>query len=239
MTGPVVPTEDEIHAYVDEALDAARRAEIETILSGDHRLACRIAAYRADRDALRQALAGIMAKPLPSAWQDRIDAATRPRRAMPRRLAIAAATAVFLAAGAGTALLWPTNDGILESALAAREAGLDGGVTVNGATQNTRLASALGLKVHTPDLEHFGFHLVRLEVSEARSAQLEYRDTAGRRLTIYVRPSDGKVRFDLLREGASRVCVWQDDVVGAVIIAPMSAGEMMRVASSAYSALNL
>ena len=47
------------------------------------------------------------------------------------------------------------------------------------------------------------------------------------------------VRFDLLRHGSTRVCIWQDNVVGAVVIAPMSAGEMMRVASSAYTALNL
>ena len=54
-----------------------------------------------------------------------------------------------------------------------------------------------------------------------------------------MRASDGTVRFDLLRRGRARVCVWQDDVVGVVIIAPMSAGEMMRVASGAYAALNL
>jgi hypothetical protein len=33
--------------------------------------------------------------------------------------------------------------------------------------------------------------------------------------------------------------VWQDDVVGAVIIAPISAAEMLRIASSAYTDLNL
>ena len=238
MTHPTAPTEEEIHAYVDEALDPARRADIDVILREDDRLAGRIAAYRADRDALRQALAGVMTEAVPAWWQNRIDAATRNRRMVPRRWAIAAGVAVVLAGGGGTALLWPKQDSILKDALAARTRGLGGGKTLNG-TDDTRLAAALGLKVHTPDLQHFGFHLVRLEVSETRSAQMEYRDPGGRRLTIYVQPSSGTVRFDLLRDGAARVCVWQDDVVGAVIIAPMSAGEMMRVASSAYSALNL
>ncbi len=238
MTRPVAPTEDEVHAYVDEALDGARRAEIDALLREDDRLASRIAAYQADRDALRQALNGSMTRAVPMAWQDRLKAATHESRAMPRRWAIAAGVAVFLAAGGGAALLWRANDSIMTDALAARAAGLRGGTTLDGKDER-RLASALGLKVHPPDLQHFGFRLVRVEIGDAHAAQLEYRDTAARRLTIYVRPSNGNARFDLLREGAERVCVWQDDVVGAVIIAPMSAGEMMRVASKAYSALNL
>jgi anti-sigma factor RsiW len=242
MTAPLRPTEDEIHAYVDDALDPVRRAEVDTILGEDDRLAARVAGYTADRDALRQAVAGITAKPLPPGWQAQIEAATQRRRVLPRRQAMAAAAAVFLVTGVGAALFWPKTDGILRDALAARESGLRFGASVDvadPASRNARLAAALGLKVLAPDLRHFGFRLARLEVNAARSAQLDYRDSMGRKLTIYVRPSDGTVRFDLLRAGASRVCVWQDDVVGAVIIAPMSAGEMMRVASSAYSALNL
>jgi anti-sigma factor RsiW len=58
-------------------------------------------------------------------------------------------------------------------------------------------------------------------------------------LTIYVRKSDGDARFDLLRRGKLRVCIWQDEVVSAVMTGDMSAGEMMRVASAAYSSLDL
>ena len=242
MTGQIYPTDDEIHAYVDGALERARREEVAGILQEDLTLAARVASYTADRDALRQALIGIMGKPLPPAWQARIEAATQTRATLPRRRMMAAGAAAILAAGVGAALLWPKGDGILKDALAARADGLPNGVQVagaGGAAQDGRLAAALRLKVRAPDLAHFGFQLARMDVNDRRSAQLEYRDPAGRRLTIYVRPSDGTVRFDLLKAGASRVCVWQDDVVGAVIIAPMSAGEMMRVASSAYAALNL
>jgi len=35
------------------------------------------------------------------------------------------------------------------------------------------------------------------------------------------------------------VCLWQDEVVGAVMMGEMSAGQMMRVAGAAYAALNL
>ena len=71
------------------------------------------------------------------------------------------------------------------------------------------------------------------------AAQLRYVDGRHRLLTIFVRRSNGDVRFDLLRHGVIRICIWQDDVVSAVIMAPISAGEMMRIASSAYRDLNL
>ena len=57
--------------------------------------------------------------------------------------------------------------------------------------------------------------------------------------SITVRKSAGAARFDLLRRGSLRVCIWQDDVVGAVITGQMSAGAMMRVASRAYADLDL
>ncbi len=245
MTAFAPPTDEEVHAYVDGALPLARHEEIAGILGQDAALAARVAAYGADRDALRQALGGILTQPLPPHWQARIEAATTRRPVLGRRQAIAAGLALVTAAGAGGALWWPKGDTILAAALAARGSGLGGEALSEGdpAARDARLAASLGLKVQAPDLHHFGFHLARLDMARPgahiRAAQLDYRDAAGRRLTIYVRPSDGTVRFDLLRAGAARVCVWQDDVVGAVIIAPMSAGEMMRVASAAYSALNL
>jgi len=246
MSDPRYPTEDEIHAYVDGELAPGRDQEVADILRADQGLAARVAAYRADRDNLRQALAGIMAAPLPIGWEARITAATARPRVLPRRQAIAASLALVLTAGAAATVFWRRRDTILADALAAREGGL-GDTTQTEALSDpatrARLASALGLKVQAPDLRRFGFQLARLEVSHpgapSRAAQLEYLDASGRRLSIYVRPSDGTVRFDLLHEGTARICVWQDDVVGAVIIAPMSAGEMMRVASSAYAALNL
>jgi len=58
-------------------------------------------------------------------------------------------------------------------------------------------------------------------------------------LTLFVRRSDGVPRFELLKSGTLRTCIWQDEVVGAVMMGEMSAGQMMRVASAAYLALDL
>ena len=164
---------------MDGALDPARREEVAAILREDACLAARMAADYADRDALREALTGILTRPLPPEWRARIEGATRERArgrlVLNRRQAVAAGLAMIAAAGTGAALLRPARDGILQDALAAREAGL--GVALptdaaNSAGQNAQLAAVLGLNVRTPDLRHFGFHFARLEVSGQQTAQM-------------------------------------------------------------------
>ena len=245
MSGTRPASEDELHAYVDGALDSARHREIADILSANAVLAARVAQYARDRDALRLAVTSLSAGPLPAAWAARIKAATAPKRPaiLRRRYAIAASLAL-LVGGAATAWWWPEGDTILADALAIRNgtfgrgAFLPASLLADANTRDARLASALGLPVRAPDLQRFGFQLAAMELF-AHAAQLRYADRKRRDLTIYVRPSDGTVRFDMLRHGVQRVCIWQDNVVGAVIVAPLSAGEMMRVASKAYGDLDL
>ena len=240
------PTEEELHEFVDDALPATRREEIARILSADSALAARVAAYIADRDALRAALHHIDDAPIPATWSARIEAAMAPspRLVTPRRFAIAASLAVLLSAAAALRWGFPHGDTILAAAEAARDRSTQaaGAPLPPAAARDALLRSALGLPVRAPDLHRFGFTLARLEIfghPGAGAAQLHYRDAQQRALTIYVRASDGTVKFDLLKHGKTRVCIWQDDVIGAVIMADMSAGEMMRVASGAYTDLNL
>ena len=58
-------TEDDLHAYVDGALEPERLAEVAAYLDGHAAVAARIAAYAAQRDLLRSALAPIADEPLP------------------------------------------------------------------------------------------------------------------------------------------------------------------------------
>jgi len=250
MTNAPYPTETELHAFIDDELSASRQAEIARILRNEPALAQRIAAYRADRERLRSALRDIAEEPIPAAWRALIEAATarRQRAVMTRRLALAASVGLAVSAGGIAGWRWLGRDTILAEAEAARDGQLAGRSTTLAeplppvAARDALLESKLGMHVRVPDLNRFGFQLARLDLFDrpgGAAAQLQYQDYGQRVLTIYVRPSDGTVRFDLLRRGATRVCVWQDNVVGAVIIAPMSAGEMMRVAASAYMDLNL
>lgn len=58
-------TEDDLQAYVDEALDAARQAEVAAYLERHPDLAARTADYRRQRDALRAALKPVAEEPVP------------------------------------------------------------------------------------------------------------------------------------------------------------------------------
>lgn len=247
------PTEYELHAYVDNELPPGRQAEVAAILREDAALAAQVAAYQSDRDLLRMAFGGIDSEPLPAAWIARIEAATAPKRShtgravVARRYALAASIA--LVASVTAAITWQAGreHSILTEAQAARDGRLDGRIVAFDplpppATREAALRDALGMKVRPPELSRFGFQLVRMDLfalQDAKAAQLRYTDAAGRMLTIFVRPSDGTVQFDIIRRGDTHVCVWQDDIVGAVIVAPVSAAEMLRIASSAYTSLNL
>ncbi|WP_131113408.1 anti-sigma factor family protein [Lichenihabitans psoromatis] len=60
-------TEDDIHAFVDDALPLERRAEVERFLALNQDAMQRVAAFAAQRTALRAALAPIAAEPIPPA----------------------------------------------------------------------------------------------------------------------------------------------------------------------------
>jgi anti-sigma factor RsiW len=195
------------------------------------------------QDAASNVIAFRPRPPPPTRWQR---AAPTVRRSAP--WAIAACLALAIATPSlrhlGWHLVWhQASDAILDQAEAAHAGTLPILASLNGPdlpaapAQRALLRDATGLPVHAPDLRRLGWSLAALHVYRG-AAELRYRDPAGKALTIYVRRSDGTARFDLLRHGTVRVCIWQDDVVGAVIMADMAAGPMMRVAVAAYNDLN-
>ena len=251
MTAPMIePVSDlDLHAYIDGELPPARAAAVQQALGADPALAARAAAFRADKAALAAAFAPIAAQPVPRAWVERIERAATPAvtalaaPAAPRRAILALAASVVLALGAGA---WLRSRAITDSILAQAETARTGaalhritGDTLGqpGAT-DTLLATTVGLRVHAPDLHRLGWQLTELDTLP-EAAMLRYRSQDGHELTLYVRRSNGTPRFDMLRSGKLRTCIWQDEVVGAVLTGEMSAGQMMRVASAAYTALSL
>jgi anti-sigma factor RsiW len=189
------------------------------------------------------ARAGWKPRPLPAAgglW--RTLAASLPRGGNARLWAIAACVALLL----GLGLLWPLQppgDTLLRQAEAARAGrtaailALQDTTLPSAASRDALLRQATALPVRAPDLRRLGWRLDALATFRG-AAQLRYGNAAGEQLTIYLRRSTGEPRFDLLRAGKLRVCVWQDDVTSAVIIADMPAGPMMRLAAAAYRDLN-
>lgn len=94
-------SEDDLQAFVDEALDPARRLEVSAYLVAHPEAAARIGAWREERKLLREALAPIAEEPLPPELDLRRMAARakRPPSAGLRR------TAAFATAAAALVLL--------------------------------------------------------------------------------------------------------------------------------------
>jgi anti-sigma factor RsiW len=244
MNRPAPIEEADLHAFIDGELPQDRMETVRAALEAEPSLAVRVAAYQADKLRLQALFGPIADRPLPQPWLMRIASHSAPgRRRGTRWLAMAAAVALALL-GAGGSLLLRGGDTILAEAEGARTGTLTPIDMISGkimaqAGANHILQASLGLNIRPPDLTKFGYHLVMVDFYRGPAAGMIYRNAQAAELTIYVRKSAGDARFDLLRQGKLRVCIWQDDVVSAVMTADMSAGEMMRVASAAYTSLDM
>ena len=97
-------TEDDLHAFVDQALDAERHHEVEAFLDTNTEAAKRVTSYRMQAAALRSALESVASEPVPS----RLNLANIVERQRPAgrpRFAQMAAAAVVLL-GIGTSGGW-------------------------------------------------------------------------------------------------------------------------------------
>lgn len=247
--------EEELHAFIDGELSSDRACDVAAALQADPALAARAAAFAADTAALAAAYRPLAQQPLPAAWIARIEQATARTSVTPvghhrnshrARWAIGLAASLVLVVGSAT-LLYERNRpdrSILAMAEAARLeqsqalSRLTGAALVEAPSRDAALTHAVGLPLRAPDLMKLGWQLVEIDLY-AKAAALRYRTAKGGALTMFVRRSSGTPRFDLLEKGRIRVCIWQDDVVAAVMMGEMSAGQMMRVAGTAYASLDL
>ena len=94
-------TEDDLHGYIDHALDPTRRAAVQDYLDAHPDVAARITAYERQRNSLRSALRPIAEEPIPPQLNLRHIAEQR-RRAwgLPWR-SMAAAVLLLASGGAG------------------------------------------------------------------------------------------------------------------------------------------
>lgn len=209
--------EEDLHAYVDDALDAQRRREVHDYLAHHPDAAREVEAYALHRRSLRAALAPIAEEPLPPSLNlarlgeahARIEESEeRDLQARHRRWPWGMAAAVVLALGLGTGAGWSLRGGMPAggdagiSAL-AREATRSYVVYASdterpvemGPSQRTELvdwvSSRLGRKVAIPDLTASGYTFIggRLVMTAHGPAGLfMYDDAAGTRLALTVRP---------------------------------------------------
>ncbi len=222
--------EDRLHAYVDDALDAAARREVEAHLAARPDDAARVAAYLEQNRALHRLFDPVLDQPH----------ALRVGRPAPRaarwRPALALAATLLLGVGigaAGHAWLLPQRQ------------------PMPGAAEEQHLVAWLSKRlaapIKAPDLNPLGFHLLggRLlpttgEPSETPVALLMYENAQGKRLSLLVRRAseagDTAFRFDT--QGGTAVFYWIDAPFGYALAGDVARDELSRVAQAVYRQLN-
>jgi len=251
LIGKPLVHEEELHAFIDGELPVGRASTVAAVVAANPLLGARVAAFAADKAALAAAYRPIASAPVPLAWVARVEEARGPVSICGRapRLAVwsmALAASILIAVGGGTLLQrhGGTEDPILAQADAARSERIVpltrvvGAALADAPSRDALLAHVVGLRVRAPNLAPLGWRLAEIDTYTGAAA-LRYHALDGRRLTVFVRRSSGTPRFDLLKSGAVRTCIWQDEVVSAVMTGELSAGQMMRVASAAYESLTL
>jgi anti-sigma factor RsiW len=248
MTDQLKITDLDVTAYIDGELDAARMRAVEGAASRDAGLAARIAAYRTDKAMLKNIYTPLADRPIPPAWIDLARATpytpARARRSW-RSVGVAAALVLALIGGLSVydAAYRPGPAGeAVQAALSARkdEASPEKFVAVANITEARRYDAALegivGVNVKVPALDSMGYRVTGLKFY-ARAAEIQYRDDKGRLFTLYLRPSDGTIRFDQFERDGLHVCIWQDDRISTVMAGAISAAMMQRLASLTYLGL--
>jgi anti-sigma factor RsiW len=244
--------EQELHAYADGRLDAARRIEVETWLEEHPEMRQAVAEWRLQGERLHRTFDSVLDEPVPA----RLIEAVRPTNRLPM-LRLAAVVAWLAVGGViGYAVRGYAPPSLQSSASLPRQAALAHAVfspevrhpVEVGAAEETHLVAwlskRLGAELKPPRLSGQGFELVggRLLPGEAGPvAQFMYQDARGQRLTLYVRrdaQESGETAFRYARENGIGVFYWLDGRFGYALSGEMEKPELLRVATAVYQQLN-
>jgi anti-sigma factor RsiW len=247
MSDSPIP-EDDLHAYVDGQLPPERRKAVARRLQEQSRAAEDVAAYAAQREALRAAFTSIADEPVPPRLHLESLVASRlaERRTVWR--AAAAVLLAFLVGGAGGWALHTRFGGEpSDLSLLAQDAIANHVVytadrkrpTELGAEQRDDLArwvsNRLGRPVAPPDMSSAGFRYMggRLAATpQGPAGQFMYQNADGARLTVFVLPlrDAPDTSMHAVDVGAMDGCAWIDKGVGYTVVAPLPAAELHRLA---------
>lgn len=206
----LIPTEEELHAFVDERLAPQRRAEVQAWLATNPQQAARVQGWQDDARRLRAALAGFDGQPMTEPL-NLVHLQRRLRQRRYRRLASAAVLVMAVGVGgfggwqARTASLaghdLPMADAVQAHRLFAASTALD--VQVRDPQQLQAWLGQHFAKVgQLPDLGGYGFQPVGarlLSNEQGPAALLVFEDAKGQRVSVFMR-SPGE-RFSRMPSG--------------------------------------
>ncbi len=233
--------EDDLHAYVDGALSAARQAEVEAWLEAHPEHRNRVAAYARQGEQIRAAFAHVLDEPTPTRLGRNALMVSHPGKTFGRSSARGWAAAVFAALLVGGAAGWGlhgwTNpqqrglDALAQEAAAtyavyapdtARAIELPASDSVQ---LNRWISDRIGRDVQAPNLEASGFRLLggRLAATPHGPAGLFlYEDSRRVRIAILARPMEIDQTAPMRRHSIAETegMAWADDGLGFSMVGP-------------------
>ncbi len=252
MTAPERPvSEHELQAYVDERLWPERQLEVEHILRTQPELSRRVAAYRAQRAALRSAFAAQADEPVPPELDlMRLRGARLRQSPGWRRLAVAIALSFCAGGATGSYVALPKTPDRTQLAVSVLQqeamnshtvyaADRRHSVEVTAAEQDNLaqwLSNRLRRTVAPPDLSHAGYKLLggRLLATErgAAAALFMYDDAQGNRLSVLMRPMARALSAERsdMSQGTVNGCAWIKKGIGYAVVAVTSDEALDHVA---------
>lgn len=214
-SSPTPVVEEELHAFVDGALDAHRRKEVQDHLDRDPQAAALVAKFAAQRQMLRSVLAPIADEPVPERLKI---AASMTRRRASRPGGWQMAAAVLLALGTGTFGGWQMHGawqpagGISVLAGEARSSYTAYAADPIGDADKNALVNLVSNKlkrpVEIPDLSPSGYHYVggRLVATGHGPAGLFFYDrTDGTRVALMIRPMAHEKEAPMVEQSAGNL----------------------------------
>ena len=246
-------SEDDLHAFVDGSLSAARRLEVEAWLAAHPEDAVRVQAWAAQNQSLHAAFDSVLNEPLPIHL---VRAARRQPARTPYR-AIAAALALVASGLVGYGIGMVSDRQVAGQPLAsarplARDAAIAHAVfspevrhpvEVDAAHADhlvSWLSKRVGTELKAPDFGALGFDLLggRLLTGESGPvAQFMYQDATGRRITLYVRrdvTGNQETSFRHVTENGVEVFYWIDRDFGYALSGQIAPADMRKLADAAY-----
>ncbi len=247
MSAPRPITEEDLQAYVDAALSAARQAEVVDYLQAHPDVAARVETFIAQRAALRAALAPIAEEPVPAGLNL---AALIARHGRPARYgwqAVAAAVVLFAAGGTtGWLARGPvTLSGIPALAQEAADSyevyAPDQGRPVELAATDRALlvrwlSRRLNHSVVIPDLSASGYQFMGgrlVATSNGPAGLLMYDDTQGTRLVLLVHPMAPDANANMTEHQVGHVggYAWATEGIGYSLVGPATNKELHPLAN--------
>lgn len=247
---PVRPiSEDDLHSYVDGALDPGRRLEVEAYLVENPDVAARVRGFAQQREMLRRAFDPIAQEPVPPELSLARMIQARRRPALPHWRSMAAAVA-FLALGAGAGwygrgmtAVGPGGLGALTQEASASFATFasDHGRPVeikadDSASLMRWVSNRLNRPVSAPDLAAAGYRFMGGRVvptPHGPAGMFMYDDDHGQRIVMLMRPMGAQKDMPVVPQSADDVggLAWATDGMGYSLVGEVSSGALEPLAS--------